>query len=138
VLPEAEKRITMKNLACCFSLAAFLSIPAFAEQMTVGDLEELCTSTDEVSKTACRFYILGVTEGTSLATSAVAYKSGLFHELKDKPICIPEDLSGAALELVVKMTIGEDLMLFPEDRKLTAVGFLSAVVRKQFPRQKPK
>jgi hypothetical protein len=128
----------MKNLARCFAVAALFSLPALAEQMTVGDLEKLCTSADDVSKTACRFYILGVTEGTSLATSAVADASGQFRELKDKPICVPEELSGAALELVVKMTIGEDLMVFPEDRKLTAVGFLSAVIRKKFPCQKPK
>jgi Rap1a immunity proteins len=122
----------MKNLSWVLVLAALLSVPAMAGQMTVGDLEKLCTSSDDVDKTACRFYILGVTEGTSLAASTVEDKSGVFHELKDKPFCVPEDVSGAALELVVKMKMGEDLMVFPKDRELSAVSFVAAVIRKNF------
>ncbi len=128
----------MKNLSWRLVLAAMLSLPTIAGQMTVSDLEKLCTSSDDVVKTACRFYILGVTEGTSLAASTVEDKSGVFHELKDKPFCVPEDLSGAALEFVVKMKMGEDLMVFPEDRKMPAVSFVAAVIRKNFPCRKSK
>jgi hypothetical protein len=106
--------------------------------MTVGDLQRLCTSSDEGDKVACTFYILGVTEGTTLATSAVKDSLGVFRELKEKPICVPENISSKALELVVKMSIGEDLMVFPKDREMPAVSFVVAIIRSKFPCHKPK
>lgn len=122
----------MKSLSCFLVLGAVVSVPALAEQMTVGDLARFCTSSDAGDKAACRFYILGVTEGTSLAANSVQDAAGTFHEVKGKPLCVPEDLSGAALELVVKLSIGEDLMVFPQDRDLAAVSFVSVVVRQKF------
>jgi hypothetical protein len=105
--------------------------------MTAGDLLKMCTSSDEGDKTACTFYILGVTEGAELAANVVKDSSGVFRELKDKPICVPENLSSKALELVVRMSIGEDLAVFPQDRDGSAVSFVSAVIRTKFPCRKP-
>lgn len=31
--------------------------------MTTGDLHQICTAPDDESKAACRFYVLGVTQG---------------------------------------------------------------------------
>ena len=39
--------------------------------------------------------------------------------------CVPENLSASAIELAVKMKMGQDLMVFPDDRKLDASGFVS-------------
>src|ERR1017187_6558628 len=100
----------MKNIARVLLLAAATSCAVMGGQMTVGDLQKLCTSSDEGDKVACTFYILGVTEGTSLAANSVKDSSGEFREIKNKPICVPDGISGKALELVVKMSIGEDLM----------------------------
>jgi hypothetical protein len=128
----------MKNIARVLLLAAATSCAVMGGQMTVGDLQKLCTSSDEGDKVACTFYILGVTEGTSLAANSVKDSSGEFREIKNKPICIPEGISGTALELVVKMSIGEDLMVFPADRDMPAVSFVSAVIRSKFSCQKSK
>ncbi len=122
----------MKILICAAAIAAVFSFQASAGQMTLGDLHRTCTSDDEGDKAACTFYILGVSEGVSLATSAVADASGSFREIKDKPICLPEGISGKALELVVKMAMGQDLAVFPKDRDLPAVSFVMVVIRKQF------
>src|SRR4051794_26893914 len=79
----------MKTLLSVLTLLTAASCPVIADQMTVGDLQKLCTSDDEVIKTACTFYIWGVTEGTQLAANSEKDSSGNFREVKDKPICLP-------------------------------------------------
>ena len=128
----------MKYMACIFILGTFLCYPAVAAQMTLGDLYKLCTSSNEGDKTACRFYILGVFEGAQIVGATVEDKSGSFQEAKDKRFCVPEDLTSAAMELTVKMRMGEDLALYPEDRDMPAVSFVTSVIYKQFPCQKTK
>ena len=128
----------MKYMACIFMLGTFLCYPAAATQMTLGDLYKLCTSSNEGDESACRFYILGVFEGAQLVSGTVQDKSGSFQEAKDKRFCVPEGLTSAAMELIVKMKMGEDLAVFPEDCDMPAVSFLTAVIVKQFPCQKTK
>jgi hypothetical protein len=125
-------------MACIFMLGTFLCYPAAAEQMKLGDLYKLCTSSNEGDKSACRFYILGVFEGAQLVGGTVQDKSGSLQEAKDKRYCVPEGLTSAAMELTVKMKMGEDLAVYPEDRDLPAVSFVTAVIFKQFPCQKTK
>jgi len=102
------------------------------------DLHKLCTSSNEGDKSACRFYILGVFEGAQLVGETVQDKSGSFQGAKDKRFCVPEGLTSAAMELTVKMKMGEDLAVYPEDRDMPAVSFVTAVISKQFPYQKTK
>ncbi len=128
----------MKYMACIFVLGMALCGRAAAAQMTLGDLHKLCTSSDEGDKTACRFYILGVFEGAQMGTGTVQDKTGKFQEMKDKPICLPEGLTGSAMELTVKMKMGADLTVFPDDRSMPAVSFLIALITKEFPCQKAK
>jgi hypothetical protein len=112
---------------------------AATAQMKVGDLYKLCASSDESDKTtACRFYILGVFEGAQLAGESVQDNSGKFQEAKDKRFCVPEGLTGAAMELTVKMKMGTDLAVYPEDRDMPAVSFVMGVIAQQFPCQKGK
>ena len=99
----------MKYMACIFMLGTFLCYPAAAAQMTLGDLYKLCTSSNEGDKNACTFYILGVFEGAQIGGGTVQDKSGSFQEAKDKRFCVPEGLTSAAMELIVKMKMGEDL-----------------------------
>ena len=127
----------MKYMACIFMLGTFLCYPAAAAQMKVWDLYKLCTSSNEVDKIACRFYILGVFEGAQMVGGMVLDKRG-FQEAKDKRFCVPEGLTSAAMELTVKMKMGEDLAVFPEDRDMPAVSFVTAVIDQQFPCQKTK
>jgi hypothetical protein len=127
-----------KYVPSIFILGTFLCDPAAAAQMKVGDLYNLCTSSNESDKSACRFYILGVFEGASLVGGSVQDKSGNFQEAKEKRFCVPEGLTGAAMELTVKMKIGSDLAVYPEDRDMPAVSFVTAVMAQQFPCQKKK
>jgi hypothetical protein len=111
----------------------FLCIPASAEQqMTLGDLYKLCTSSDGSDKIACRFYILGVFEGSQLTGGSVQDKSGNIQELKDKRYCVPEGLSSGGMELAVKMRMGSDLAVFPEDKSMPAVSFVTGVMMEDF------
>ena len=126
----------MKYMACIFMLGTFLCYPAAAAQMTLGDLYKLCTSSNEGDKSACRFYILGVFEGAQIGGGTVQDKSGNLQEAKDKRFCVPEGLTSAAMELTVKMKMGADLAVYPEDRDMPAVSFVMGVIAQQFPCQK--
>lgn len=128
----------MKHMACIFMLGTFLCYPAAAAQMSVGDLYKFCTSSNEGDKSACRFYILGVFEGAQLIGETVQDKSGSLQEAKEKRFCVPEGLTSSAMELTIKMKMGEDLAVFPKDRDMPAVSFVRAVIADQFPCQKTK
>lgn len=119
-------------------LGTFLCYLAAAAQMKLGDLYKLCTAPNEGDKSACTFYILGVFEGAQLAGGSVQDNSGKFQEAKDKRFCVPEGLTSAAMELTVKMKMGSDIAVFPEDRDMPAVSFVTAVIAQQFPCQKKK
>jgi len=80
-----------------------------------------------------RAVILGVFEGASVGAGPVREKSGTFREARDKPFCVPEGLTSHAMELIVKMKMGEDLAVFPQDRDLSAVSYVVAVIADKFP-----
>lgn len=108
------------------------SASAFADPMTAGDLQEICLGSDAESKAACRFYILGVTQGIGAGMNIADGKT------KGNRPCVPENTSGSALELAVKMKMGKDLMVFPDDRKLDASGFVAAILVHTFPCQRAR
>lgn len=119
-----------------FSAAAFafliVTTPARAagtEPMTVGDLQEFCTASDDGSKAACRFFIFGVGQDVRLVAATLGDKTHYY---------IPDDLSAVAMELAVKLAIGQDLMIVPADRDLEASGFFGAALIKAFPCDKRK
>jgi hypothetical protein len=105
----------------------FTMTETFAEAMTVGDLQKLCIASNKGSKMACRFYILGISQGIEMGTSIADGKTRVGR------LCVPEDASSAALELAVKIKIGQDLMIFPDDRKLDASGAVGAALINTFP-----
>lgn len=107
-------------------------VPAEEKAMTAGDLQQLCIDSSGESKAACRFYLLGITQGVSLGMNIADGKI----QGGRRP-CIPDNLSAAAIELTVKMKMGEDLMVFPDDRQLDASGFVGAVLMTNFPCRKP-
>jgi len=55
-----------------------------------------------------------------------------------KPFCVPEGLSSTAMELVVKMKMGEDLAVFPADREMPAVSLVLPIIVHEFTCKKPK
>lgn len=98
--------------------------------MTAGDLQEICIGSSAESKAACRFYLFGITQGVSMGMSIADGKTQ-----GGRP-CVPDNLPSAAIELAVKMKMGQDLMVFPDDRKLDASGVVSAALVSTFPCRK--
>ncbi len=121
----------MKTVIALF-LCALVFVPSVRAAdsggaMTGGDLQDICIASNADSKTSCRFYILGITQGVSLGMNIADGKT------KGGRPCIPDDTSGSALELAVKMKLGQDLMVFPEDKKLDASGLIGAILVNTFP-----
>lgn len=123
----------MKLLVTLLAFMLLRSGSAFAADsaMTAGDLQQICLGSNAESKAACRFYILGITQGIDVGMNIADRKTQ-----SGRP-CVPENISGSALELAVKMKMGQVLMVFPDDRKLDASGFVGAAIIKSFPCQKP-
>ena len=78
----------------------------------------------------CQVYILGISQGISLGMSIADGRTQ-----GGRP-CVPENMSGSALEFAVKLKMGQDLMIFPDDRKLDAAGFVVAILIATFPCRK--
>jgi hypothetical protein len=83
---------------------------------------------------ACRFYVLGVVQGVGLGDGATMDASGQMVERKKTIFCIPDGgIPQSQMVSVVRDLIGLDFKRYPEDRKLSAVGMVAAVMRKKFP-----
>jgi hypothetical protein len=95
--------------------------------MTIADLQQMCTDATAEAENACRFFILGVVDGASMA-AGVKTPAG--------PLCIATGVPGPALVAAVKKAIGEDLATNPEDRSLAAAGIVVAIAMNSFPCQK--
>ncbi len=92
--------------------------------MTVDDLQEFCASSNDTDTVACKFYILGVMEGTGLAAGVA----------KDtRHFCIPEGISTKEIQPIVKQAIEADLSHYKEDKDLPAVSFVAAVLVHNYP-----
>ena len=85
--------------------------------MTAGDLQEICIGSSPEAKAACRFYLLGITQGLSMGMSIADGKTD------GRRPCIPENLSDSAIELAVKMKMGQDLMVIPTTVNSTHLGW---------------
>ena len=121
-------RIASMSLTFTFALLTICSAAEpVSRAMSAGDLHEICVSSDEAGKAACRFYVLGLTQGISVGMSIADGKTS-----GGRP-CVPENVSGDALELVVKMKLGSDLTVFPADRALDAAGLVAAIMISTFP-----
>ncbi len=95
--------------------------------MTAGDLQQICVGSSAESKAACRFYLLGITQGISMKMSIADGKTQ-----GGRP-CVPDNLSASTIELAVKMKLGQDLMVYPDDRNLAASGVVGAILVSTFP-----
>ncbi len=102
-----------------------MSAHAADAAMTAGDLRELCSGTDHVSRNVCRVYILGVTEGISQGLNIAAGKS--------RRPCIPEGVSAERLEQTIKNKLAEDLSLSAGRSTADAAAFLGNALAEAFP-----
>lgn len=116
------------RLAFLLVTVLWISSPsARAAQMTLSDLHDICSGTDEVSKAACRFYILGVTEGAGMG-------AGMAHD--QTHFCTPEGVPSEKMVSIVKEAMAKDLAVFPQDKDMPAVSFVTAAMRQAYPCRK--
>ena len=123
-------RTILSALFCALTLTAHAIAQNSNDAMTAGDLQDICTGSSPESKAACHFYILGITQGISLGASVADGKT------KGGGPCVPENTSSLTLELAVKMKLGQDLMVYPEDKKLDASGMIGAILVHAYPCKK--
>jgi Rap1a immunity proteins len=122
----------MRTIAIVSALiGALLGNAAWSAEpvMTAGDLQQLCTGTDHVSVNVCRVYILGVTEGITLGVNIAAGKA------QGARPCVPQDMSGDALELALKKKL--EALTSPAERDGDASRFIGAALAAAFPCQPP-
>jgi hypothetical protein len=105
-----------------------VAAPARADEMTAGDLQKICTASDDISKTECQYFIFGIAEGASLTSADPDAGTNKKHCIK-----IPDELTANAVVLAVKLKMGQDLMVFPADLTLPAVSVVDAVLLDAFP-----
>jgi hypothetical protein len=118
----------MKIIVAALAIAAgALSLSAHSAEpaMTAGDLKELCSGSDHVSRNVCRIYILGVTEGIAQGLNIAAGKGA--------KACVPEGVSAERLEKTIKARLEGDLARSPADSTRDAAGFLSSALAEAFP-----
>ena len=114
-------------LGITFACLAFHA-SAQPNQMVVSDLGEFCSAHDDSSISACRFYILGVMEGLGLGS---AYEAQT--QASKAHFCIPYRTGQSETVSLVKQQMRQDLAMFPQDKTLPAVSFISAVLMKAYP-----
>jgi hypothetical protein len=120
-------RAVIGSFLCALVLVSSVRAADSGSAMTVGDLQDICAAPSADRKSACRFYILGITQGLSVGMSIAEGKT------KGGRPCIPDDTSSQTLELTVKMKLGQILMMFPEDKTLDASGLIGAILVNTFP-----
>jgi hypothetical protein len=105
---------------------ALLAAAAAAEPpaMTAGDLAQLCSGADHVSRNACRIYILGVTQGISLGMRIADGKAGAARP------CVPAGVSADAVEQTVKDKLAG--IGSAAERGREASGFIGAILISAF------
>lgn len=95
----------------------FLSSPLFAIKpsvMTVGDLKQICSGSDQEAKTACKFYIMGYVQGASTS-------------LPRKP-CLPENYTFSSVQESVTTKMAALITKYPRSVNLEASGALSGIL----------
>ena len=108
-------------------VTGMLTTPARAGEaaMTAGDLKELCSGSDHVSRNVCRVYILGVTEGIAQGLNIAVGKG--------KRPCVPDGVPAEQLEQTIKARLEKDLSLSPARATADAAVFLSSALAEAFP-----
>lgn len=110
-----KSHLAMKN-ALAVGLAMCLINPVFAQnsQMKLGDLQQICNGSDLESKAACKFYIMGYTQGIK--------------SLIPRKPCVPDSMQFAIIENTVKSKMNALLQAHPTDANMEASGALAAIL----------
>jgi hypothetical protein len=128
-------RLVSEAASVLILLSVAVSSPVRADgEMTAGDLYSLCSATDQVASTACRFYVLGIVQGVGLGDGAYLDATTRHLQERKKTIfCLPENTPQAQMVAVVTDTMKLDLGAYPDDRKLPAASTIVGVLVHKFP-----
>ena len=123
----------LKTLSALFLISFFVSTPLRADEMTAGELLSLCTSTDQVASTACRFYVLGVVQGIGIGDSAYMDATPKLVEKKKTIFCLPDNTPQAQMVTIVRDTMKRVFAAYPNDKNLPATSSILAAMFQKFP-----
>jgi hypothetical protein len=119
---------------CAVALLLLIGTPALAaDELSAGQLYQFCTSTDEVAKTACRFYIYGAFQGVVLGDGAIMGADRQMRDRRKSLVCAPENVTQDQMVSIFQFTVRDLLAKYPEDMKLPAVSILVAALNRTFP-----
>jgi hypothetical protein len=121
----------MKKLVLILALVACGR--AEAGELTAGVLYSFCTTNDKVTRTACRFYVLGVVQGIELGDGAVLGDGGRFTVKKKTIFCAPENTQDSQFVDIFQQSMKKLMAIYPDDAKLSAVGVIGAAMKRAFP-----
>jgi Rap1a immunity proteins len=108
--------------------------PSNADELLAGDLYSFCVGNDQMSNTACRFYVLGVVQGVGLGDGTTTDPSGKqMVERKKTIFCAPDDFSQTQMVSLVRDLLALDFKRYPEDKKLAAAGMVAGIFHTRFP-----
>ena len=106
---------------------------AVADELSARQLYEFCASTDMVSKTACRFFILGAVLGVGLGDSAVMGPDRQFRERPKTHFCIPSGILDSQMVDIFQRTAAVLAATYPNDLNSPAVSIVDAAMSHAFP-----
>ncbi|MGA7326833.1 MAG: Rap1a/Tai family immunity protein [Rhodomicrobium sp.] len=132
------KRDNRNRLGIGAFLLFLVSCPPASAEVTAGQLYEFCTSTDEMVKLGCGYFILGAVGGIRLGDSASLGPDGKLVERSPTHFCMPDGVSGPKMVSVFLKLSKLDFMKFPEDTKLSAIVFVDALMHIAYPCSKKK
>jgi hypothetical protein len=121
----------MRKLALILALLA--TTPVEADELTAGLLYSFCNAKDELTNTACRFYILGVVQGIGFAGGSVMNDNSRLIAGRKTSFCAPENMSGSEMVAVFQKSMQSLGQMHAGDFKLPAVSLISAAMNRAFP-----
>ena len=118
-------------ILCALALfSVFAAANTRADSMKVSDLEEMCKTNNDT----CRFFIWGFAQGFGMREVLADQRlNGQFVNRKPVLFCLPETETMNTLTLRFKLTLAQDLVVFPNDRTQEAGGFAAGILITLFP-----
>jgi hypothetical protein len=102
-----------------------LAAPAHAAEMTGGQLQAYCSSSDAGHSNFCDGFVYGVVEAMTVVADA-----------KAKVACMPQNVTTGTVVDAVKKTMQVELITFPDDKNLPALAVVGTALKIQYPCQK--
>ena len=107
-----------------------LQAPAATGVLTLKDLNDMCSASDDVSQTGCNLFILGAVQGLSLADGSTLQSGQYIEKKSGRHYCVPDDTANAVMRDKVLAMIPMDLKAWPDDAQMPAISWVGAAITK--------